>query len=305
MEQISKKELHIIFQKLQNKDKQAFNELYENYYKLVERIAYSILKNKEESEDITQNVFAKIFEMQIENLPNTCEASWLYAVTKNEAITYLKKKKNDLNLESIYDISSEDQEINNVIELETYNKLVKGLKPTEKEIVSLRIISQMSFKQISYVLNMPIPTVQWHYYKAIKSLKTLISSLGLVVVAILLYGRNLLKMGEKKSSILENVNDNTVVNNQTDLQDKLDEGINKEENSYENLTQEKPLQNNTITENITQTENSTTIIQNQQQISVKQKNALLLTAASSFLILSILITIIFTKYQQKTYQKKS
>ena len=84
MKNIDEKELHEIFDKMRKEDKKSYEELYKKYYKLVYNIAFSILKNKENAEDISQNVFIKIGNLKKEKLPNSYEVCWLYTVTKNE-----------------------------------------------------------------------------------------------------------------------------------------------------------------------------------------------------------------------------
>ena len=81
MKSINKQELHNIFKGIAEKEESNFNKLYERYNKLVYAISFSILKNKENSEDITQIVFTKIWNMNTNNLPTSNEASWLYSIT--------------------------------------------------------------------------------------------------------------------------------------------------------------------------------------------------------------------------------
>lgn len=54
---MKKQDLHIIFQDLQQGDSNKLNNLYNEYNRLIYGIAFSILKNKEDSEDIVQIVF--------------------------------------------------------------------------------------------------------------------------------------------------------------------------------------------------------------------------------------------------------
>mgnify|MGYP001016059339 CR=1 FL=1 len=63
---INKIELHNIFSKLREGDNSQFELLYKNYNQLVYKISFSILKNKENSEDIKQIVFLKIWEINKE-----------------------------------------------------------------------------------------------------------------------------------------------------------------------------------------------------------------------------------------------
>ena len=56
--------------------------MYINYKDLIYFIAYSFLKNKEDSEDIVQNIFLKLQKLDKEKLPKQNEFTWLYTVTK-------------------------------------------------------------------------------------------------------------------------------------------------------------------------------------------------------------------------------
>ena len=73
---MNKQELHDIFFKLRAGDTSQFELLYKNYKSLVYKIAFSILKNKEASEDVTQTVFTKIYSLKKEKLPSSKEATW-------------------------------------------------------------------------------------------------------------------------------------------------------------------------------------------------------------------------------------
>lgn len=197
MSYINKRELHEIFTKLKkNRNEEIFNELYNKYSDLVYKIAFSILKNKENSEEIKQIVFLKIWKMNIEILPDKYEASWLYAVTKNEAITYLKKQNNTINIDEIYYISDESREIFSVEDKESFNKIISTLDKQEQEIVSLKIISNLSFKQIAQILDTPIGTIQWRYYKAVHSLKILLSNLSMFIISVTIFASRILKKKE-------------------------------------------------------------------------------------------------------------
>lgn len=103
---IDKQELHKIFSEMRKGNNSQFEILYKNYNQLVYKIAFSILKNKENSEDVMQTVFAKICNLKTEQLPSLKEATWLYAVTKNEALTFLRKEMTNISLEEAYNIDT-------------------------------------------------------------------------------------------------------------------------------------------------------------------------------------------------------
>ena len=78
-----KLEIKEIINELKKGNKKVIEDLYKKYYKMVYGVAFSILKNKEDSEDIVQIVFSKLYEIDKEKMPKDKEATWLYAVIKN------------------------------------------------------------------------------------------------------------------------------------------------------------------------------------------------------------------------------
>lgn len=182
MEKINKEELKELFIEFKNGSQQAFEELYTKYNKLVYGIAFSILKTQQDAEDIVQIVFTKIYGIDKNKLPTSKEASWLYTTTKNEAIAHIRKKNNSVDLESIYEIENTNDEIGDVLNKDSYNKMISKLSDKEKEIVSLKVLSNLSFRQIGKLLNQPTGTVKWRYYKATKALKLMISNLAIAVI---------------------------------------------------------------------------------------------------------------------------
>ena len=101
MGKINDKELKELFIELKYNNKIAFDKLYSKYNKMLYGIAFSILKNKQDAEDIVQTVFTKIYLIDKNKLPNNNEASWLYTITKNETISFLRKRTKDIDLDRI------------------------------------------------------------------------------------------------------------------------------------------------------------------------------------------------------------
>lgn len=180
---IDEKELNELFKEIKNNNKMAFEKLYSRYNKLVYGIAFSILKNKQDAEDMVQNVFTKIYSIDKNKLPSSNEASWLYSVTKNETINYLKNKKNNIDLDSIYELEDNNNEIDKIINQDKYNRIISRLNEKEREIVSLKILSNLSFEEIGKILNVPTGTIKWRYYKSVHTLKLLLSNLGMFIIS--------------------------------------------------------------------------------------------------------------------------
>lgn len=284
-----KQELHQIFTKLKrDKKENIFNELYNKYSNLIYKIAFSLIKNKENSEDIKQIVMTKIWNMRKENLPEQNEASWLYTITKNETLNYIRKQENAINLDEIYYISNEDKNINEVIDKDSYNKLISKLNPKEQEIISLKILANLSFKEVAKLLNEPIGTIQWRYYKSVYTLKLLLSNLSMFIITITLFITQKLLKNSNKEEIKEEI-----------LEVKPD---NVEQNSEQSQIDKNFIKNDTIT---TEIKENIIIDNNTTKYDIQKIDIGFISVAVFFLITTITFLLIFIKNQQKAKKNVS
>ena len=310
---IDDKELEKIFLEINKNKTQGIEDLYSKYKKVVYGIAFTISKNKEDSEDIMQMTFAKIYEMENSKLPRTNYASWLYSTTKNETINFLRNKKNDIPIDKIYEISDDNNELNKVIDSMEFNRLISKLTDKEKEILSLKILSNFSFEEISKLLKEPVGTVKWRYYKSIYSLRVILGNLAMFIISFTIGIKTLLSNKESNNSAnQENIDQNTQVQEDTTNSTISDENIFQDKSeSYNNeSTQEESIKQDINTTN-------TTINMTQNANTTSQENLIYEERTSnnnqyigySFLGISIIFLVIslyfFIKYQLKHLKKLS
>jgi RNA polymerase sigma-70 factor, ECF subfamily len=82
-----------LVRRVQAKDEMAFREIVERYQSKVFSIIYGILRNRNDAEDIAQQVFAKIY-FSIKNFDfRSSLLTWIYKITVNECYDYLRKKR--------------------------------------------------------------------------------------------------------------------------------------------------------------------------------------------------------------------
>ena len=290
MEKINVEELRELFIEIKYGNNIAFEKLYKNYKNLAYKIAYSILKNSYDSDDIVQIVFEKIYSIDKDKLPTRNESSWLYSVTKNETINYLNKKKNHIELEEIYELEDNNNEINELINKDSYNRLIGKLNENEKEIISLKILSNLSFKEIAKLLNKPTGTIKWIYYKSINTLKLLLSNLAMFIISFI--SSCFAMKNRKKLSPKLNVNES----NQT-----------KEEIKDEITEDKELLQDNkkSTKTNDKSSQMQESVIEEVPNISNNYLSISLIGVSTIFFILTIIFLIIFTKHQLKRKKKLS
>ena len=231
---MNKNKLHIAMQMVIENKEQNFEMFYKECKDYVFKIAFGIIKNKEDSEDIVQNLFLKIYKLPKDKLPSRNEASWLYTVAKNETLNYIKSKRKDINIDDLQ-IYKDDVEISNLINEASYKELMKKLNSEEELIVKLKTESNFTFKEIAKILGKNENTVKWKYYSAIHTLKLFITNLCLFAICI-----SIVRLMEKNVHEKQQINDDVInsqdnaidedgINGQTDEKNT----INKEQNSIQ------------------------------------------------------------------------
>ena len=298
MSKINEKELSELFIEFKNNNKIAFERLYSQYNRLVYRIAFGIIKNNTDAEDIVQTVFTKIYVMDKEQLPTKNQASWLYSLTKNETITFLRKKNNDIDLSSIYEIEDANNEINTIIDQIEVNRLISKLNDKEKEVVSLKILSNLSFEEIGKLLDLPTGTVKWRYYKSIHTLKILLSNLGMFIITFVVGLRMLFNKKEANRAEQEIIEDNYFEQNNEIAEDETTKSEIQESLRDEIYNDTNELENVGINEEVGIPEQPNTEQINYYGVGI-------LTISSIFLILTITFLIFFVKHQLKSKKKTS
>lgn len=144
-----------------------FDSLFEEYFDKVYYKVLSIVKNSDDAEDISQEVFMSVYK----NLNKFREESniytWIYRIAINKTYDFFKKKKVELEMnEEVLLIADEFNSDTNIILQEKLNLISQK----EKEIVILKDIYGYKLKEIAKMKNLNLSTVKSIYYKALKDM---------------------------------------------------------------------------------------------------------------------------------------
>ena len=132
--------------------------LYEQHKNGIYRYALSILKDTQLAEDVLHDTFVKLLSG---SQPQTV-LPWLYRVARNLCYDQLRRAKRESPLvqpPSQADISY------------AYIELIAALPPHEQEIVTLKIVSGLTHKEIGNILGITASAAQKRYERAIAALR--------------------------------------------------------------------------------------------------------------------------------------
>ena len=153
-------------------DDDSRRQLFEAYYKKTYAVAYNILRNRENAEDITQDAFIKAFQNISQLHDETKFGAWLAVITSNLARNYLKREKriDYTDREIINDGASEadytEESALRSLEVERIRKAIKKLPPDHYQVVVLQYYYDLRVEEIAKLLKLSPGTVKSRLYRA-------------------------------------------------------------------------------------------------------------------------------------------
>jgi|SRR5690554_1525821 len=172
-----------------NGDEPAFNELVLKYDKSVLSLALKYVQNRDDAKDIYQEVFLRVYR-GLKNFQFKSEFStWLYRITVNVCLTFLRsgKKKSMLSLddeensEPLHNITSgsdnpDDDFLRNEFK-DNLNDALEKLSPKQKMIFILKHYEGYKIREISQMLNSSEGTIKKYLFEANHKLRGYLNEL--------------------------------------------------------------------------------------------------------------------------------
>lgn len=166
-----------LFSKITAGDQQAFAELFNNHYDAVFSTAIQYCKIKTIAEDVVQAVFIDVWEKRsglsdVENAP-----AWLRTVTRNKAITALKKESRQEQYKTAVKELFETEENTPLQQLilrqkqELIQKILNSLPARQKQVYTLSRYDGGTYAEIGKGLGISAETVKEHMAKALKTIR--------------------------------------------------------------------------------------------------------------------------------------
>jgi len=166
--------------------------LIDRHLKAIYNFVFRFCNNKQDAEDITQEVFLKMWKNIKKYDEHQNFNTWLFTIAKNTAFDWLRKKRNlvfsdfdtpegkNLLTETITDTTPNPEEL--IIKTENatlLNNLVNQLPTFYQTILLLRYTDEFTFDEIAKILNKPLNTVKSQHRRALLLLQNLADKLNL------------------------------------------------------------------------------------------------------------------------------
>ena len=158
---------------IQQGNQEGLRAIYEEYLPSVYSAVNSILHNEESAKDVTADFFIKLWDIADQYRQGGKHKAWMLTIARNMAVDYLRKYRREQLVDEIPESNPQEpnaQEDLICAEL-TLKQALETLEEEEKQIVSLKIIGELTFKEISRIMKKPLGTVAWKYRVALGKLK--------------------------------------------------------------------------------------------------------------------------------------
>ncbi|TVR14974.1 MAG: sigma-70 family RNA polymerase sigma factor [Balneolaceae bacterium] len=160
-------------------DQNAFRALMDKYKKPLYFHVLKMVKNHEQVEDLVQEAFMKAFGNLQSYNTSYAFSTWLYRITTNHTIDYLRKRKldttsihnpyktNDGEVEiQISDTIETDRTIIHKERKQIIHHAIQNLPEKYREVIEMRHLDELSYQEISEHLDLPLGTVKAHIFRA-------------------------------------------------------------------------------------------------------------------------------------------
>ena len=159
------------------KDPLAFGELYGRFVNSVFKYLCSRTNSVQEAEDLTSQTFIKVMSSLPQLRQNERFKSWLFTIARNIAMDYFRKQKkqNEILTDAPPAVVEQQDLAFGLIQsdrVQQLARLFKNLEEKELDLLRLRILGELTFKEMAGILHHSPQAVKKSYYRLLARLKS-------------------------------------------------------------------------------------------------------------------------------------
>ncbi|MBQ8572648.1 MAG: RNA polymerase sigma factor [Ruminococcus sp.] len=158
------------FEKVRNGDKEAFTYIFNEYKKPVFTVVCRIVGDIQTAEDITQEVFVKLFFSPPDSSVKNTRA-WIFKIARNLSIDALRKKQS-LSIDDV-ELTADDTCDEIVLRLDL-DVAMKKLTDIQRQVVTLHLNGGLTFSEIAFITGLSLSATFRSYRKALKTLREIL-----------------------------------------------------------------------------------------------------------------------------------
>ena len=170
--QLEPANLKMLFEQLRNGNQDAFVSIYHALKQPVYTICWRIVQVKETAEDLTQDIFLKLYTSPpADSVKN--ERAWVFQMAHNASIDALRKHK-ELSLDD-REYATNKKELDSLEQTLDLEDAMSRLPDEYRQILTLHLNADLTFQQVGQLMGLSLSAVYRSYRKAIKQLKEILN----------------------------------------------------------------------------------------------------------------------------------
>ena len=172
-------DIEVIAQVLKG-DQQAYARLVDRYRNFVFTISLRYIKNREDAEEVAQDVFIKAFRSLADFRGQSKFSTWLYTVTTTSCLSFLRKKKVDVqSLDDEHVFAGADNidgglnanQVEQKSRVAMVNEAIKLLSADDAQVISLFYKGEQTLEEIAQIMGKEVNAVKVQLHRARGRLK--------------------------------------------------------------------------------------------------------------------------------------
>ena len=153
-------------------DVNALSVLYDQLSRQIYFVAYAIVKNQHDAEDVLQQTLCEIVKNAHRYQKGTNARAWVLGIARNQALLVCRDRKTHVPLETLENDTQYAEKDEELLSSLTLFDALRTLSEEEQQIVLLRIESGLKCKEIAELLQITVSAAEKKYQRALKKLKT-------------------------------------------------------------------------------------------------------------------------------------
>ena len=167
-----RRELQQLLIRVAGGERDALAELYRRTRTAVYGFALSYLKNAQDAQDLTQDVYVRVWDCAEQYRPTGSPMGWLLTVCRNLCLMRLRREKRNVALsEKEWDAVPAQESDLDADERVLLQHALAALGEEERRVVLLHAVTGMKHREIAALLELPLATVLSKYHRALKKMR--------------------------------------------------------------------------------------------------------------------------------------
>lgn len=166
----------LLFEKVQSRNSQAFDELMRLYSPELYNFILRMVSNTEDAQDLLQDTFVKVWEKSYQFQGNSSVKTWIYRIAINLSYSHLKRKQRWSfsfldDIKELISSSDPEKDVERNFQSGLLEKSLVLLTPRQRSVVIARVYKDLPYAQISEAIGCTVNAAKVHFHEGKKRIE--------------------------------------------------------------------------------------------------------------------------------------